>query len=123
LRLRLGKDDGKRGRVVGEQDVGHTAVTQLGADRDVPEQREGQGSGRAAAPQNRFERGRGIEDRIDSAGLQRLIGLTSFGHIHPRDLVDQTREVTTGQLAMDDGPDHASLLTARERQRWCRSPI
>jgi hypothetical protein len=113
--MRGGERDGQRRCVVGEENVGHAAKPQLGANRDVPQQGEGQRRGRAAAAEHRFERGGGIEDGVDRTGLQCLVGLPAFVDIHPRDLVDETGEVTAGQLPMDDWPDHASLLaTSRE---------
>src|SRR5207249_11270667 len=61
---------------------------------------------------------------VDGAGLQRLIGFASFRDIHPRDLVYQTGEVAAGQLAMNDGPDHASLLTTlRDRKSTRLTPV
>src|SRR6266478_7178539 len=112
--MRSRKHDRERGGVVGEQDVGDAARPQLRADRDVPEQGEGQRSRRAAATEDRLESRGGIEHDVDGARLQGFVGFTSLRHIHPCDLVYQTGEVAAGQLAMDDGPDHASLLTTRE---------
>ena len=109
LRCRRSENDGERRRVIGQQNVGHAAEAELGANGDVPEQREGQWRRRAAAAEDCFERGGRIEDGVDGAGLQRLIGLTSFCDIHPCDLVYQAGEVAPSQLAMDHGPDHASL--------------
>src|SRR6266853_4633680 len=109
LRFRRGKNDGKRRCVIGQQNVRHAAEAELGANGDVPEQREGKRRRRATAAEDSFERGGRIEDGVDGACLQRLFGLASFGDIHPCDLVYQAGEVAPSQLAMDDGPYHASL--------------
>jgi len=55
--------------------------------------------GASAAAGQAHRRGRGplrgprrIEDSIDRAGLQRLVGFTTVGDIDPRDLVDKAGE-------------------------------
>ena len=109
LGMRAGEHDRECRGIVRQQNVGYAAVAQLGANRDVPQEGQGERRRSTAAAEYRFEGRGGIEDNIDRAGLQRLVGFTTFGDIHPRDLVDEAGEVTAGQLTMDDRPDHASL--------------